>query len=275
MTTVSNSSSYRPLHPFDSVYTIVFIFLMYYILGSKIGEICYLYLNDDSLDIWLKLEKMFYQFVVAIFFFYQLSRMYYYLKNFEEIIGKKGNNHFLEILSNGFQSSEKIVRLILASIIILFSKYQSQMYFLSLTLILCFILLIIWDFIVIAGLKDNKINQQSESFVTAKTFFYIEDNTLRSNRFYFGRPKFFERLCGLIASTVAFFYQIQGKSNSGTFLFFLFILALIGFSFFAYYGKYRIDELKKDNYGEELSDDISRPFYLPIYKLIYNLNLIK
>jgi len=241
---------------------------MYYILGSKIGEICYLYQSDET----IKFEAMVYQFIVAFFFFYQLSRMYYYLKNFEEIIVKKGNNHFLEILSIGYQSSEKSVRLVLALIIILFSKYQSQMYFLSLTLILCFTLLIIWDFIVIAGLKDKTIDRNSESFKTAKSFFYIEDSTLTSNRIYFRRLKFIERICGLGAAITAFFYQTQDKSNTGTFLFFIFIVTVAVFLHTANKGKYKINE---NNSNSEFFDDVIRPFYLPIYKLIHNLNLIK
>lgn len=261
---------YRPLHPFDSVYTIVFIFFMYQILGITIANIAILDLSK---------EAMFYSLLVAIFFVYQLSRMYYYLKNFEEIIVKKGNHHFLEILPIGYQAGEKTIRVILAFIIVLFPKVQTEMDVLSLTLIVCFSVLIVWDVIVIKGLKktikqdSGSINLQSDSYKTAKSFFYLLDKEITKNRIYIFKTKFFERLFGLLASATAYIYQCQDDSGNGVYIFIF--GAFVGlFVFSAYYGKFKINELELSEI-DEFVDDLIRPFYLPIYKLFYSLNLIR
>lgn len=272
---MTSNSNYRPLHPFDSVYTVIFIILMYYILGSTIGEIYYLYQNDEN----IKIEALFYNILVSVFFVYQLSRMYFYLKNFEDIIVKKGNHHFLEILPVGYQSSEKIIRLILAFSIVLFSKFQTKMDLLSMTLIFCFFVLIVWDVIVIRGLKKTiKQNKSSldfsnETYKTAKSFFYLSDSELIGNRIYTFKTKFWERFFGLFASVTAYIYQQQGDSSNGIYIW-VFSGFVIFFVLTAYYGKFKIKELELTDI-DEFVDDLVRPFYLPIYKLLHNLNLIK
>jgi len=241
---------------------------MYHLLATTIANI---FIFDFTN------EAKFYHILVTLFFFYQLSRMYYYLKNFEEIISKQGNHHFLEILPIGFQSSEKIIRLFLSLIIVLFSKFQTQMNLLSSTLILCFVSLMLWDFIVIFGLKNyikntsNDVN--SDSLKTAKSFFYLLDIELNNKRIYLFKPKFFERLFGIFASITAYLYQGQSDSGNGILMLF-FTLFVVLFVFTAYYGKIKINELNITEI-DEFIDDLLRPFYLPIYKLIHNLNFLK
>ena len=264
----TSTTDYRPLLPFDSVYTIVFIILMYHLLGNTIADI---------INVSISIEAKFYQILVTLFFFYQLSRMYYYLKNFEDIISKQGNHHFLEILPIGFQSTEKIIRLLLSLIIVLLSKFQTQTSLLSSTLLFCFAILMFWDIIVIVGLKNYIKNNQNingnESLQTAKSFFYLLDDELKNNRIYLFKTKFFERFFGLLASITAYLYQSQTDSSNGILmLFFIFFVAL--FILAAYYGKFKIQELKLSEM-DGFIDDVLRPFYLPIYKLIHNLNFIK
>ena len=151
----TSRSKYLPLHPFDAIYTVAFMLLMLNFLTKAVAHV------DHDIS-W---EIIFYRIVISLFLFFQLMRMYYHLKNFEFEISKEGNNHFLEIIPEKKQTWEKFVRILLAIILIIFSisiEFLDKDFldkdfldkFPICILFTCFLFLIIWDLVVLSGMKS-------------------------------------------------------------------------------------------------------------------------
>lgn len=274
-TSKSTNNSYITLHPFDSVYTFVFIYLMFNLLSETFVQ------SIDNFRSTGSFEFFSYSTVVSFFFFFQISRMYYHLKNFESIIQQEGNNHFLEIIPEKTQSIEKVVRIMLAALLVIFSKTVGYSEFtLPFTLFVCFVLLIIWDLLVIKGLisilptmeslDNDKKKSYNQALETGKAFFYWQQSDLKSLNLcenYFDNHKFKERLCGLFASITAFFCI---KISNGLPIFLLSFFA-IGILLYSIRGKWKINQLNSDTVLVELLKNIVRPFYMPVLNLVNEL----
>lgn len=275
-TTNSTNSKYISLHPFDSVYTFVFIYLMFNLLAETLVRSIKYFHSTGSFEFFS------YSTVVSLFFFFQISRMYYHLKNFESIIQQDGDKHFLEIIPEKTQSIEKVIRIMLVALLVIFSKIVAYSELtLPITLIICFLLLIFWDLLVIKGiisilpkinlLSDDEKKSFSQALETGKTFFYwqeIDLDSLNLNKNYFDNHKFKERLCGLFASITAL---ICIKFPNVIMMTILIIFA-IGILLYSIRGKWKINQLNSDTVLIELLKNIVRPFYMPVLNLVNELN---
>ncbi len=248
------------LHPFDYAYTIAFIIILTNYFSWVIFH------TAIQTKIVFNLESLF-RICISILLSAQLLRMYYHLKDFELTIAKLGASHFLEVLPFKYSYRERVVRIILAAILVLYSKIGNFEYVPSVTLSVCFILLIIWDFIVWVGLKKilNKPNEQI--WITARRFFYLSSKYSAPNNLgkYIRNRKFWERICGLMASIIAFAFSITMVSH----LFWIFLLFAILVPGITIYGHYK-SNLK----GQVEPTDFWTPFFMPFYYIfaIRNIN---
>jgi len=260
----TTNSRYIPLHPFDSVYTIAFL----YVLVST-------FYNIFDATRSYSLEVIVYDIFIFFFFSFLLLRMYYHLKNFEIEISKGGSNHFLEILPSKNQILEKVVRLVLAAVLVFFYYFKiSPLH----TLLICFSLLIVWDCIVLSGMKsviptfiNDDVLKQSPSLKSGRSFYYWQDKDLIEGRnyikHYFGNLKFWERFAGLVATASALAYT---ETPNSMFIVFLVIAALSSIFIFPLFGKLKIKELY-DDVRKEIFGNFTQPLYMPIKILINNL----
>jgi hypothetical protein len=224
--------------------------------------------------------------------------MYYHLKNFESIISTTGNKHFLEILPPKTQIIEKLIRLFLALILVLFSKIQAE-YNASppLTLLVCFISLFIWDIFILHGMKSILSDEQKFKEIVStpkaeipaltnfRKFYYIEKDDLKPSfsirESYIKNLKFPERVLGVFASLIAATYYILPKLFPETQIWgiLIFFLGASAFAIFviALFGKIKTKEIRSDNIHNLFSDSIKNifaPLFMPILTLINNLKSV-
>ena len=260
----TTSSKYIPLHPFDSVYTIAFL----YVLVRTFYNIF------DAARSY-SLEVIVYDTFIFFFFSFLLLRMYYHLKNFEMEISKEGSSHFLEILPTKTQIWEKLIRLVLAAVLVFFYYFKiSPLY----TLLICFSLLIIWDCVVLSGMKSiiptfikDGVLVQSLSLKTGQSFYYWQDkdltNGIKFSKHYLGSFKFWERLTGFAATAFLLFYTKNNPETPNSMPIVFFVLSIFILPSF---GQWKIKESYESGW-KEIFKNLINPFYMPIQNLIKNL----
>jgi len=279
MTNSTSNPKYAVLNPFDTVYTILFIFLILDFLVKA-------FISCFAVE---SLEMSFYKAFIFFFLSYQLLRIYYYLKNFEIEISANGDSHFLELLPEKIQPWEKIVRVILAAILVLFAKIQDFFTFNALnfslgTLFFAFLFLTIWDLIVISGLKleisklakEDGTLTDTQAMKSGRLFFYWKNDDkaldVLNIKHYFRNFKFWERCLGLVASLIAFIFLIFTSDNKIYFFpVLLLVISIICIILFPFLGKLKINELHYDDVFKELGKNIIEPICKPVINLINNL----
>ncbi|MFN0140666.1 MAG: ABC transporter substrate-binding protein [Pyrinomonadaceae bacterium] len=277
MTTTNTQPAYVILRPFDTVYAIVFTYFLLDYLTSKICSVIDHQLNSSHSH---PIDSSGFQGIVVILSTIQLVRMYYYLEHFEVIIRQRGRHHFLEILPYWCEVSEKLLRLVLVLILILFTKLNLYGFPSQAILSICFLLLITWDLIVITGLNSSFTNgsiSETQAVTNARMFFYIRNNEFNKDyvrkRNYVRLPKSWERLGGILASVSAsiHYYTYGGIESHETGLWMIPVIVGVGMMAISFYkGRLRVRQAEdKGSFKNFLG-----PLFAPVFAIFANLNLI-
>lgn len=162
---------------------------------------------------------------VRFWLMFQLLRMYYVLHTFEREIDVSGVSHFLESVTGKAKVFERVIRVILATLLVVLSKVRSETLFPAAALATCFFLLLVWDLIVWGQLKDKPLTGKPRT--TALRFFYLQHNDSQLNGFYFRSSlKAWERTAGLFGAVLGVAFLIGGDRYVGE----LFLMvAAVGF----------------------------------------------
>lgn len=203
------------LHSLEIAYAIAFfVLLVYYVAGVTLVAM----FSSEAAEL-LFIDRI-YLIVVALILTAQLLRMYYHLKDFETGLAAPGTSHFLELLPFPQSRIERFIRVIIAVVLVTFSKVRHDAYLATaigglpidltpaITLACCFAFLLLWDIVVWQGFKRLSNNPNRNAWQTARRFYYLPPKWDSPSKIgpYFRELKFFERLCGLVAAIFAIVY---------------------------------------------------------------------